>query len=67
MTVDEVKGRDFKNEDGGVMGQGELLCVKGTKTSERQVWQEGKSLGKRKGKHTGGCCHGDITVDSGYF
>lgn len=67
MTVDVVKGRDFKKEDVGVMGQGELLCVKGTKTSDSQVWQEGKSLGKRKGKRTGGCCHGDITVDNGYF
>lgn len=45
----------------------ELLCVKGTKTSDSQVWQEGKSLGKRKGRRTVGCCDSDITVDSGYF
>lgn len=78
----ERGGTKIKYDGGGGKGQGflkmstggrgrwdrENCCgVKGTKTSDSQVWREGKSLGKRKGKRTGGCCHSDNTVDSGYF
>lgn len=64
------KGQRFLKMSTGGRGRWdrEKCCgVKGTKTSDSQVWREGKSLGKRKGKRTGGCSHSDNTVDSGYF